>query len=244
MQAGMTPYPGGTGKIAGPGASSAKYDRLTALLVAATCADAETARLALRLSLLITARYNWRDDRFAVGQKEIARMWGVTERTAKRDMAAMRSRGWIEVAMPSARGRVAQYRILFDTVLAATSCYWEAVGPDFVARMSAAPAVSPEEPGNVVPLHRPGPAAIAPDGSCWSQALLQLAETDPAVANAWFSRLTAVDAENGTLTVLAPSRFVATYVTTHFHTRLLAAVSACDPSIRALDLVWSESPGA
>ncbi|WP_171060798.1 DnaA N-terminal domain-containing protein [Poseidonocella sp. HB161398] len=239
----MTPYPGGARKLAGPGASSIKYDLLTALLVAATCGDAETSRLALRLSLLITARYNWRQERFTVGQKEIARMWGVTERTAKRDMAAMRGRGWIEVSMPAARGRVAQYRILFDAVLRATSGYWNAVGPDFAARMSETPEAPGETPANVVPLQKPAGALPAMDGTLWSRALAELAAKDPAMAGAWFARLAEVDAEGGTLTLMAPSRFVAAYVETHFQTRILAAVSSQDTSIRSIELLWPDMPG-
>ncbi|WP_108263070.1 DnaA N-terminal domain-containing protein [Mangrovicoccus ximenensis] len=233
--------PSGKGAaFAGPGSASLKYDILTALLVAATCADPETARLALRLSLLITARYNWRQDSFMVGQKEIARMWGVTERTAKRDMATMRSRGWIEVSVPAARGRVAQYRILFDEVLRASEPYWAAVGPDFAARMAG-----PQEPpaANVVPLQRTSAELPAGDGSLWSEALAQLSHADPATANAWFSRLTQVDAADGRLTLMAPSRFVASYVETHYPMRILAVASACDPSIRALDLIWPDTAG-
>ncbi|MEJ2031079.1 MAG: hypothetical protein P8X66_14795, partial [Maritimibacter sp.] len=94
-------------RIAGPGASAIKYDILTALLVTAAQGSPVEARLALRLSLLITARFNWRQGSFAIGQREIARMWGVTERTAKRELAEMRGRGWITIAVPAARGRVA-----------------------------------------------------------------------------------------------------------------------------------------
>ena len=111
------------GSFNGPSAGAAKYDVLTALLVMALQGETVEARLALRLSLLITARFNWRKSVFAVGQKELARMWGVTERTVKREMAEMRSRGWIEVAVPAARGRVAEHRIMFETVLGVTMPY-------------------------------------------------------------------------------------------------------------------------
>mgnify|MGYP001122200213 CR=1 FL=1 len=94
-------------KAAGPGSQAIKYDILTALLAMASSGPAIEARLSLRLSLLITARFNWRIGTFAVGQREMARMWGVSERTAKREMAAMRALGWIAVAQPSAKGRVA-----------------------------------------------------------------------------------------------------------------------------------------
>ena len=111
------------GAFSGPSAGAAKYDVLTALLVMASQGETVEARLALRLSLLITARFNWRKGVVSVGQKELARMWGVTERTVKREMSQMRARGWIEVSVPAARSRVAEYRIDFEAVLATTMPY-------------------------------------------------------------------------------------------------------------------------
>ena len=89
----------------GQGAPVLKYDILSALLVLAAQGDTTESRLALRLSLLITARYSWQRKRFNVGLRELARMWGVTERTAKRDMAQMRALNWITVTRAAARGR-------------------------------------------------------------------------------------------------------------------------------------------
>ncbi|QRF68689.1 hypothetical protein GQA70_19745 (plasmid) [Ponticoccus alexandrii] len=232
MRTSPTPRLGGQTKITGPGASSLKYDILTALLVTAARGDPESARLALRLSLLVTARYNWQQDSFAIGQREIARMWGVTERTAKREMAAMRAREWLVVKVPAARGRVTQYGIRFDAVLRDTTNHWEAVGPDFAARMSGPPAAAPEPSGNVVPLKRATHSLPDPDGTAWPDAMTKLMAQDPAVASAWFSRLVAVEVENGVLTLMAPSRFVADYIRTHFTTHILAAVLSVDPTLR------------
>ncbi|EAQ02341.1 hypothetical protein OB2597_19701 [Pseudooceanicola batsensis HTCC2597] len=228
-------------KTTGPGASSFKYDILTALLVTAARGDAEVARLALRLSLVVTARFNWRLESFAVGQKELARMWGVTDRTAKREMAAMRARGWVSVAVPAARGRVAQHRIVFDAVLRETVPHWDAVGPDFTARMSDVP-----EPAtavdNVVPFQR-HPAGQGGEGTPWARAAERLAAQDPAIFNAWFANLVPAECEAGVLTLVAPSRFVADYVRTHFMPRLLVSVIAADPSLRDVDVTWSGAGG-
>lgn len=221
------------GSFNGPSAGAVKYDVLTALLVMASQGEAVEARLALRLSLLITARFNWRKGVFAVGQKELARMWGVTERTVKREMAELRARGWIEVAVPAARGRVAEYRIAFESVLGETMPYWTAVGPDFAARLTGAPAT--QEPCNVVPLNRE--TAKMPQGGLWGAVAARLKEQDAAVYEAWFARLVYVDVTQGVLTLMAPNRFLADYVGTHFLGLVTAAAMAEDRSISGLKLL-------
>ncbi len=87
MQNGRSGLLDGARNITGPGSAALKYDILTALLVTAAQGEATEARLALRLSLLITARFTWRSGTFSVGRREMARMWGVTERTANREIA-------------------------------------------------------------------------------------------------------------------------------------------------------------
>ncbi|WP_375175141.1 DnaA N-terminal domain-containing protein [Pseudooceanicola sp.] len=237
MRAGPGAPLGAGKKITGPGSSSFKYDILTALLVTAARGNAEEARLAMRLSLLVTARFNWRQESFAVGQKEMARMWGVTDRTAKREMAAMRARGWIAVAVPAARGRVAQYRIRFDAVLRDTIPHWEAVGPDFVARMSGSPEPQTLPADNVVPL-RPRPAGQGGEVPAWDRAAERLSAEDPSVWGAWFAGLVPMEGENGLLTLVAPSRFVADYIRTHHMTRLTTAVILADPAYRGVEVIW------
>lgn len=227
-----------TRPVAGPGAAALKYDILTALLVMAAQGAAVEARLALRLSLLITARYNWRQGHFAVGQKELARMWGVSERTAKREMAALRAHGWISVMVPSARGRVAQYRIEMAQVLRATAPHWAAVGPDFTARMSGVPDPEVRTQDNVVPLHPEIPPELPPeDDTGWHAAARILQHQDPALYAAWFKDLVPVALERGTLTLRAPSRFIASYVETHYKNRLMAAFLQVGPSICMLHVV-------
>ena len=222
------------GSFNGPSAGAAKYDVLTALLVMASQGEAVEARLALRLSLLITARFNWRKGIFAVGQKELARMWGVTERTVKREMVELRARGWIEVAVPAARGRVAEYRIKFEVVLRETMRYWTAVGPDFTARLTGAP--EPEgQRSNVVPLRRETP--LLPESGLWSRIADHLRAQDPAVYDAWFSHLVYVSSDQGVLTLNAPTRFLASYIGSHYQGHLLAAALAQDFSVREVKVV-------
>lgn len=232
---------GPSGKAAGSGAQAIKYDILTALLATASCGNAVDARLALRLSLLITARFNWRRGTFSVGQREMARMWGVTERTAKREMAEMRARGWITVSVPSARGRVAQHNIVLPVVLRATMPHWELVGPDFAARMHGAPEPDTQIETNVVPLHT-GPAAMPQDDSTgWGKAARQLQAQDPAIYRAWLAQLEPLELEVGMLTLAAPSRFIADYIKTHFHARILATLARENPGIRDVQVVAMQS---
>ncbi len=230
MQGGSQPFPVDRNRIAGPGSAALKYDILTALLALAAQGDAVEARLALRLSLLITARYNWRSGTFAVGLRELACMWGVTERTAKREMAAMRSRAWIAVAIPAARGRVTTYRIELESVLRTTMPFWESVGPDFVARMVNAP--DPEPAVNVVPLHGASLPLPEQDGTGWAEAARKLRAQDPAIYGAWLASLLALECESGVLTLVAPTKFQADYVSTHHKTRILAALSGLGCGIR------------
>lgn len=238
MQGKQTRLTSASKSVTGPGASAIKYDILTALLVTSTRGDAATARLALRLSLLITARFNWRQGTFAVGQREMARMWGVTERTAKREISEMRARGWISVAVPAARGRVTRHAILFDVVLRDTIVHWDAVGPDFAARMANAPEPEAQAPSNVVRLHRDD-SAIADDTGCgWADAAGRLRAQDPSVYGAWFAALVPVSLESGKVTLMAPNRFQAEYVRTHFLTRLLEALVRSNREVRDVSIVY------
>ena len=221
-------------KPTGQHAGAVKYDVLSALLVLAAQGNGVEGRLALRLSLLITTRYNWRSGMFCVGQREIARMWGVTERTAKREMAAMRTLGWIVVTRPAARGRVAEHRIDMAQVLIATKAFWPDIGPDFVERM-AAPSPAAPDSSNVVQL-RPI-AAPTMDGSTWAGMAAHLAEDHPATYAAWFVQLVQLDFLDGVLILGAKSGFVADYVQQHLVNRLLAAATRYDPNVRLVKVM-------
>lgn len=235
MKRGFRPSLAGQTNVTGPGASAAKYDILTALLVMAAQGDPAEGRLALRLSLLITARYNWRLGTFTVGQRELARMWGVTERTAKREVAAMRNRGWMTVTIPSARGRVATYRLEFPVILSSTMPYWDAVGPDFKARMVGTP--EPPTSFNVVPIRAAETPMPEPDDVGWHAAAAALRAQEPAVYDAWFAALRPLEIDGGVLTLSAPTQFVADYVQTHFKMQLLAAMAPVSPGIRDIVLI-------
>ena len=223
------------GPIMGPNARALKYDILTALHVLGAHGDHPAKRLALRLSFLITARYNWPSRSFSVGIQELARMWNISERSAIRDMVQMRKLGWLTVIVPAAKGRVAHHRIDVPTVLKASMPYWDAVGPDFSARMAGVSehAQSGEKGGsNVVPL-RPDEHALPEDNDTgWQAAALRLVQQSPNNYRNWFSQLVALSNEEGVLTLRAPTAFAAHHLRTHFHTLVLAAVVATNPAVR------------
>lgn len=213
-------------------AASRKYDLLTALGVHACHGDKHLQRLVLRLMTLIVARYNWQTDEITVGQREIAALWGVDERTVKRDIARLRAMGWLVQHRAAVRGRVASHGLDLPAILTATQKDWAAVGPDYVERMTG--PQTPQVPApNVVSF----PTAASPlpaDASPWARAQARLQAEDPALYAAWFRPLVDLGAEGGLLELAAPSRFHASYVTTHLTARLLAALRAEDGTIRAV----------
>ncbi|MFK7743709.1 MAG: DnaA N-terminal domain-containing protein [Roseobacter sp.] len=208
-------------KPVGRGASARKYDLLTAMGAHALSAGKHDQRRVLRLMTLITARYNWGRDELAVGQREIARLWSVDERTVKREMAMLRARAWLVVARQGARGRVTQYRLGIEQILRDTEPQWPCVGSDFELRMGqgAAPTVVP------LPVHAPVPAPDVTTGTEWALAQAVLHAEDPASYASWVAALTREERAGGRLTLRAPSRFHAAYVQTHLERRLLKALT-------------------
>ncbi|WP_305972009.1 MULTISPECIES: DnaA N-terminal domain-containing protein [unclassified Mameliella] len=216
-------------KPVGRGAPAMKYDILSALGVLALSLDKHRQKLILRLMVLITTRYNWQSGELSIGRAEIARLWSVDERTVKRELAKLRSLGWLEVKRAGVKGRVTVYSIDLAALLGETREVWEVIGPDVAARLGA-PEPAPAD-DKVVPF-QPRAAATGGQGGTWDKALAALEAGDPAQTRAWFAGLVEADCTGGRLTLLAPSRFIADYVGNHHAARLLAVVSGIDPSVR------------
>lgn len=217
-------------KPVGRSAAVRKYDVLTAMGVHALSQDKALQRRILRLMTLITARYNWQRDELAVGQREIARMWFVDERTVKREMAQLRAMGWLVVRRQGARGHVTEYRLDISQIEADTRPVWNEVGPDFAQRMAG----TPEQDDRVIPLPLSGAEVPAPDmspGTEWALAQGMLHRADAALYGSWLRALTRTGRAGGRLTLKAPSRFHAAYVQTHLTSRILAACRAVDPEV-------------
>lgn len=227
-------------------AAARKYDALSALMALALASDPHRQRLIWRFLALVTTRYNWQRNELVMGQREIARLWCVNERTVKRDMARLREAGWITVTRQGARGRVAVLGFAWDRIMADTRGVWDNIGPDFAERAGGMPPGAQAAAGSagagaggggtVVPFVRPdpGPDADAGGQGAWAAAALRLQGEDAALFAAWFAGLAEAGTEMGTLTLIAPGRFQAGYIRTHLMDRLNRAVRAADPSIRAV----------
>lgn len=216
-------------KPTGRSASAIKYDLLTAVGAFGLSQRKGAQVLMFRLMTLVTARYNWQRDQLAVGQREIARLWDVDERTVKREMAKLRGMGWLQVRRQGARGRVTEYSLNLDQILEDTEISWASVGPDFVYRLSQQEAPD----ANVVPLQA-GQGAAAPDtsdGTEWSLAKGILHAEDAATYSSWIAALKREERIDNRLVLVAPSRFHANYVLTHLKARLLSACREVDDSV-------------
>lgn len=209
-------------------AGAKKYDILSAMMAHALQGDQNRQRLVLRLMALVTTRYNWQRNELTMGQREIARLWCVDERTVKREMARMRASGWLEVKRPGARGRVSVLALDLDRIMLDTRPAWPNIGDDFVTRVGgrAEPAA---EDRKVVPFRRATTATAA--GGLWGAACQQLAEADAPLYEAWLAGLQDGGCEAGCLTLVAPSRFHATYVRTHLLGRLLGVLRRLDGDV-------------
>lgn len=225
-------------KPVGRNAPALKYDILSALMVHALSGDKHRQRSVLRLMSLITTRYNWRRNELSIGREEIARLWSVNERTVKREMAKFRTMGWIKVKRAAVRGRVAVYELDLKQVMLDTTEVWPLIGPDFEARMTTD---TPPADTNVVPFV--AKAFTPSDGEAqdvWTQVQAILHARDPELWSSWFSHLTEAERAGGAVTLIAPSRFMADYITQKWGGRLLATYSRVAPEIRNLRIEAAE----
>ena len=223
-------------KPVGRNAPAIKYDILSALTVHALSGDKHRQRSILRVIALITTRYNWRSNELSIGREEIARLWSVNERTVKREMAKLKTMGWITVKRPAARGRVAVYEFDLKQVMVDTSEVWPTIGPDFQARMTE----EPKGDTNIVPFKVKPPAPDSSGADVWTQVQTILHGRDPELWSSWFQHLTEADRAGGVVTLMAPSRFMADYIAQKWSGRLLSAYGRVDPDVRSLRFEASE----
>ena len=207
-------------KPVGRGAASRKYDIISALTAFSLGQNKSTQRRTLRLIGLITARYNWTNDELSIGQRHIAKLWSVDERTVKREMARLRESGWLVLKSQGARGRVSVYSLGISQIMVDTQPSWAKIGEDFVCRMNPEHVATTKS--NVVPLQtkRASPSA----DSIWGRSLARLREIDCATCSNWFEALTEVGVEDGYLVLLAPTKFHARFVDNNHKDLIKAAV--------------------
>ncbi|WP_226781481.1 hypothetical protein [Oceaniglobus trochenteri] len=212
-------------KLAGAGVGSLKYDLLTAIGLIGLHGTASQQVSMARLSVLVTARYNWARDEISIGQRDMARIWAVNERTAKREVKRLTDMQILGCLRPGVRGRVAAYRLDIGEICTRSRPSWASVGPDFVERMEgfapSAPTLSftpPAPPDAVsVPENVPGR---------WGRVLSHLDTQDRATFETWFSKLELVSDQTPEVHVKASSAFVGRYIETHLGKVLMPVFAA------------------
>lgn len=203
-------------KITGPNAGVLKYDILTALTVAALSGPQTLQTSFLRLIGLITARYDWSRDELRVGQRDMARMWSVNERTVKREIKRLTQLGVLVCKRQGVRGRVGAYRLDQAQIANLSKSSWPLVGPDFQARMDERYAAPQAKVVALKDYAQPSGAKYEPkNAGTWQAAVFRIATEEPSLARAWFGKLEFVSFDKGCLRLRAPSPFVQRYIETH-----------------------------
>jgi hypothetical protein len=209
-------------RVNGAGSGAVKYDILTALAVTGLNGSTRDQLSMARLTTLITARYNWRLDELSMGQREMASLWGVGDRTVKREVKRWLDTGLLICRRTGVRGRVAAYRLNLHRVCELTEPFWHLVGSDFCERMNRL------TPGGerVIRLDAVRTTMMhTGTATGWDSVRRQLADLFPTQFEAWIAPLVARD--DGTRLVLeAKSAFAAEYVKTHFGRDIIDAVAA------------------
>ncbi|MEP3847418.1 MAG: DnaA N-terminal domain-containing protein [Paracoccaceae bacterium] len=233
-------------RLTGRGAGVLKYDLLTAIgLLGSFGSSAELMSMA-RLNMLITARYNWRKNEISVGQRDMAAMWNVTERTVKREVRRWTDMQILISVRKGVRGRVACYRLNTSEIYRRSAPHWDQVGPDYVDRMAESSPIKPDaETNKVVSIDFRSKSLAAhqeePETKgTWDAVHQRLRQHQPHQYAAWIAPLKRGADEDGVLRLIAPSRFVARYVETHLMAAITEAVTVCIGTRRRI-LIEAES---
>ncbi|WP_458326581.1 DnaA N-terminal domain-containing protein [Roseobacter sp. A03A-229] len=212
-------------RLTGPEAGVLKYDLLTALSVTGLSGSPTLQTSFMRLIALVTARYNWRADEFCVGQRDMARMWSVNERTVKREIKRLVGAGVLICKRNGVRGRVGAYRLNYGEIARLSEPSWALVGPDFEQRMRARYRQTETK---VIKLEtylreEESTSPRASRTTPWDRMMSDIAAEHPHVYEAWLARLTFQTFEKGELRLKAPSSFIQRYVEMHHMPVLLGA---------------------
>lgn len=215
-------------RLTGIEAGSLKYDVLTAMAIAGLHGTSTQQTSMIRLIALVTARYNWRMDELTVGQRDMARMWAVNERTVKREIKRLTEANILICKRLGVRGRVGAYKLNLTEIGRISQNSWAAVGPDFDERMNRN---LPQHDAKVVKVNfgtktatpQDEEANVAKSGT-WRAVLKNLKSTDAASYSNWYARLTMTSNSTGKIKLVAPNKFVANYIQTHLSSRLHQAL--------------------
>lgn len=219
--------------LTGPSAGTQKYDLLTALSVAGLHGKPVFQMSMMRLIALVTARYNWRSNEVSIGQRDLARMWNVNERTVKREMKRLIDTDILVCTRAGVRGRVGAYRLNFETVKRLSDPLWESVGPDFQKRMQIQPIGLSDKVVKVnfgtasqQTLPTTPPQKITGEKGTWLAVQHRLNDEDQTIYSSWYKHLSFKAYEDGEITLNAPNKFITTYIETHLLPPLARALRA------------------
>jgi len=219
--------------------------------------DRATTGLALRVAVAISRRL--KDDGAAiVTQATLANIAGASERGVRKAVIALKAQGYLQVdAAGSGPGTATAYRPIIK---------WRDAGPGVGpehrnARSGIIEARKAEQQGakggtgvpphknpSKIPFKIPGarvgvrddPSDRDPLQSSWRAIKEKLAQPDQWGAEkveSWLDKLTIRDVIAGTLTLLAPTRFIANYLAAHHAAALLNEWRAIDPGITLIEIV-------
>lgn len=215
-------------RLTGVEAGSLKYDVLTAMAIAGLHGTSTQQTSMMRLIALVTARYNWRTDEFTVGQRDMARMWAVNERTVKREIKRLTEAKILICKRLGVRGRVGAYKLNLTEIGRISQNSWAAVGPDFDERMGRN---LPQQNAKVVKVNF-STKTVMPLGEkndickpgTWRAVLQSLKSIDAASYSNWYARLTMTSNIAGKIELVAPNKFVANYIQSHLSNSLHRAL--------------------
>ncbi len=208
-------------KLSGVQAAVQKYDIITALSVLGLNGSAGDLLTYTRMISLLTARYNWRLDELSTGQAEMARMWGVTPRTVKREVKKLLNAEILVCKRQGVKGRVAVYRLNYIQIYRLSEPYWSAVGSDYAGRMAEK---TPRPTDNVVRLefeHAGTAEPITTTSPQWQAICTRLMAEDRSRYTAWYAKLEFIGYSGGVVQLRAQGSFVAQYVKMHLTERLM-----------------------
>lgn len=217
-----------------PRAGAFKHDLLTSLSVAGLHGHPTTQTSLMRLTALITARYNWRVEEVNIGHAELGGLWSVNDGTVKREMKRLPEMGVLTCVRPGVRGRVGAYRLNYRQIYEMSQPVLAAVGPDFEDRMmevSGARTVVRVDFQTPAPQVMPKPA-LPPQtlAGVWGAVRRRLKAEHPAIFDSWFAKLVQEACSDHALTLRAPNGIFSRYIETHFAVKLAAAVDAEMPT--------------
>lgn len=220
-------------KFSGAQAAVQKYDIITALSVLGLNGSAGDLLTYTRLISLLTARYNWRLDELSIGQNDMARMWGVTPRTVKREIKKLLAAEVLVCKRQGVKGRVAVHRLNYTRVYQLSEPHWAAVGSDYAARMDEK---APKPADNVVRIAFDPPqlpTKIETNSPQWQSICNRLLAEDQSRYSAWYAKLDFVAFDGERVQLRARGSFVAQYVKTHLTDRLMYELTAeFGPNVR------------